>query len=215
MKTLTAFQVRHIALLCKCTGSSFISGSVNNGFFDHNARSLMAAAAGLVLFIVGGFIDEYLSSHNSEPSDSMLDILLVNILLSVGIGFFTGGLQHYPFPNAAIAAWVLPLGFLLTLLALAWNFKESIVLLKPITYYTLFVTLLTLLLSFMVSRWFDASDFARKPEQAIVAVKTPSSTKDLEFLNEAAQLRSKAQLILVSSTDANTKALAQRVLDAQ
>jgi hypothetical protein len=137
MSTITAFQSRHIALLCKCTGTSFISGSVNNGFFDNKLRSLITALVGVTLFIVGEFIDSYLSSNGDSPSESMWDTLLLSTVLSLGIGFFTGGLQHFPFPNAHVGSWVVPLGFVLTLLCLAWTFTSTSSLVKPIVYYAL------------------------------------------------------------------------------
>jgi hypothetical protein len=217
MSTITAFQSRHIALLCKCTGTSFISGSVNNGFFDNKLRSLVTAVVGVGLFIIGTFIDNYLSNHGDAPSESMLDTLTLSIVLSLGIGFFTGGLQHFPFPNAEIAVWVVPLGFLLTMGALAWTFSHALVLIKPITYYAIIATSLAGLAYFGVSAWFDGSGFA--PQNTNNKTNTTTEiTTEVAFLSDLANTRRKAQAVLDSSSETNTntktktKALAKSVL---
>ena len=43
-------------------------------------------------------------------------------LLSIGLGFFTGGLQHFP-DSPARSAWVVPLGFAISILALMFTLK--------------------------------------------------------------------------------------------
>jgi hypothetical protein len=213
MGTLRTFQSRHIALLFKCTGASFISGSVNNGFFENHFRSIITAGIGILLFVIGSFIDEYIASHGGSPNESMLDTLFLSIVLSLGIGFFTGGLQHFPFPNAPIGGWVVPLGFVLTMGVLAWSFRDSLVLIKPITYYGIVATLIAVLLSFSVSSWFEMSGFSKKSAVETSVAKTASS--DADFISDLANTRRKAQAVLDSSSDANTKALAKSVLALQ
>jgi hypothetical protein len=212
MSTITAFQSRHIALLCKCTGTSFISGAVNNGFFDSHLRSLITAGIGVLLFVMGTFVDQYLSSHGDAPSEPMWDTLILSIVLSLGIGFFTGALQHYPFPNTQISSWVIPLGFLLTMGALAWQFNESVVLIKPIVYYAFIATLLAALTSFTVTRWFDKHLPLQTPQAHIT--ETASTLSDDAFLYDYQEMRRKAKHRLEYSNDAHTKAVARRILTA-
>jgi uncharacterized cupredoxin-like copper-binding protein len=59
---------------------------------------------------------------------SWADVLGVGIVSSIGLGFFTGGLQHFPdSPDRSV--WVVPLGFALSLLAMYymdWRTRMSV-----------------------------------------------------------------------------------------
>ena len=115
-----SFQIQHSAMLLKYSGISFISGAVNHGFFS-GERSLWTAAVGIVLFVVGAWM-EHRSQNNSQ---SLLESLWVGTLLSIGLGFFTGGLQHFP-DSPARSAWVVPLGFAISVLALLFTLKMRV-----------------------------------------------------------------------------------------
>ena len=113
-----AFQHHHGAMLLKYAGISFISGAVNHGFFS-GERSLWTAAIGMVLFVLGAAMEHRLSGSEAESAQtSLLRTLILGALLSIGLGFFTGGLQHFP-DSPARSAWVVPLGFFISVLALA------------------------------------------------------------------------------------------------
>ena len=97
----------HGAMLLKYSGISFISGAVNHGFFS-GERSLWTAAVGVALFLLGAFLALHLSderqaeagdqanSNSPGTPSSLTRTLLLGALLSIGLGFFTGGLQHFP-----------------------------------------------------------------------------------------------------------------------
>ena len=51
-----SFAIQHSAMLLKYSGISFISGAVNHGFFS-GERSLWTAAIGIVLFVVGAWME--------------------------------------------------------------------------------------------------------------------------------------------------------------
>jgi len=107
------FQLQHISTLAKYAGISFIAGAVNHGMFSEN-RSYATAAVGVLFFLVGSFIEKQASIHGAK---SWGDLLGFGIVASIGLGFFTGGLQHFPdSPDRSI--WVVPLGFFLSLIAL-------------------------------------------------------------------------------------------------
>ena len=112
-----AFQHHHGAMLLKYSGISFISGAVNHGFFS-GERSLWTAAAGMVLFVLGAVLEHRLGQDTKHPAQGLLRTLFIGALLSIGLGFFTGGLQHFP-DSPARSAWVVPLGFLISVVALA------------------------------------------------------------------------------------------------
>ncbi len=106
-------------MLLKYSGISFISGAVNHGFFS-GERSLWTAAAGMVLFVVGAVMEHRLTDRDDEPASGLMRTLILGALLSIGLGFFTGGLQHFP-DSPARSAWVVPLGFVISVPALAMS----------------------------------------------------------------------------------------------
>ena len=113
----SSFEQHHGAMLLKYSGISFISGAVNHGFFS-GTRSLWTAAIGIVLFVLGAWLEHRLSSADTDtPRTGLLQTLVLGTLLSIGLGFFTGGLQHFP-DSPARSAWVVPLGFFISVLAL-------------------------------------------------------------------------------------------------
>jgi len=105
-------------MLLRYSGISFISGAVNHGFFS-GERSLWTAAIGMALFVLGAVLEHRMAEHNTDqPQTSLLKTLALGSLLSIGLGFFTGGLQHFP-DSPARSSWVVPLGFFVSVLALA------------------------------------------------------------------------------------------------
>ncbi len=118
------FQMHHSAMLLKYAGISFISGAVNHGFFS-GERSLWTAAIGMVLFVLGAWMEHRLSEHSADtPPTGLLNTLVLGALLSIGLGFFTGGLQHFP-DSPARSAWVVPLGFFVSVLALTLSTSHA------------------------------------------------------------------------------------------
>lgn len=118
------FQQHHGAMLLKYAGISFISGAVNHGFFS-GERSLWTAAIGMVLFVLGAWMEHRIRDQTTDtPQTGLLPTLVLGALLSIGLGFFTGGLQHFP-DSPARSAWVVPLGFFISVLALAWSTSHA------------------------------------------------------------------------------------------
>lgn len=116
----SSFQLQHGAMLLRYSGISFISGAVNHGFFS-GERSLWTAAIGMLLFVLGAGLEHRWTEHDpKQPQSSLLQTLALGSLLSIGLGFFTGGLQHFP-DSPARSSWVVPLGFFVSVLALAFS----------------------------------------------------------------------------------------------
>ncbi|MEK0416834.1 MAG: hypothetical protein RI949_840 [Pseudomonadota bacterium] len=113
------FEKHHAAMLLKYSGISFISGAVNHGFFS-GERSLWTAGVGMLLFVMGAVMAHRLEDGPEEGRTKLWRTLLLGAMLSVGLGFFTGGLQHFP-DSPQRSAWVVPLGFVISIPALAWS----------------------------------------------------------------------------------------------
>ncbi len=113
----STFQQHHGAMLLKYSGISFISGAVNHGFFS-GERSLWTALVGMVLFVLGAWLEHRWQPVDADtPQSGLMKTLAIGSLLSIGLGFFTGGLQHFP-DSPARSAWVVPLGFFVSVVAL-------------------------------------------------------------------------------------------------
>ena len=107
------FPLSHIASLCKYTGISFTAGAITHGFFS-GERSFWTAVFGIAIYLVGGTLEKI---ANPDKDQSWTDVLAIGIVASIGLGFFTGGLQHFP-DSPARSAWVVPVGFAMSLLAM-------------------------------------------------------------------------------------------------
>lgn len=139
-------------MLLKYAGISFISGAVNHGFFS-GERSLWTAAIGMVLFVLGAWMEHRLNPANRKAHASLWKTLLWGSLLSIGLGFFTGGLQHFP-DSPERSAWVVPLGFALSVAALVLN--ESWTVNRAVMAYVLVGGLLVSTSSYAAWQWLAA-----------------------------------------------------------
>ena len=107
------FPLSHISSLCKYTGISFTAGAITHGFFS-GERAIWTGVFGILIYLVGGILEKI---ANPDKDHSWTDILAIGIVASIGLGFFTGGLQHFP-DSPARSAWVVPVGFAMSLLAM-------------------------------------------------------------------------------------------------
>jgi uncharacterized cupredoxin-like copper-binding protein len=107
------FPLSHISSLCKYTGISFTAGAITHGFFS-GERSFWTAAFGIAIYLVGGTLEKI---SNPDKDHSWTDVLAIGIVASIGLGFFTGGLQHFP-DSPGRSSWVVPVGFAMSLLAM-------------------------------------------------------------------------------------------------
>jgi len=107
------FPLSHISSLCKYTGISFTAGAITHGFFS-GERAIWTAVFGVAIYLVGGTLEKI---SNPDKDHSWTDVLAIGIVASIGLGFFTGGLQHFP-DSPARSSWVVPVGFAMSLLAM-------------------------------------------------------------------------------------------------
>jgi uncharacterized cupredoxin-like copper-binding protein len=116
--------------LLRYGGISFIAGAVNHGMFSET-RSAITAAFGVVFYLLGSWLDMRLQA---DEKMGWTDVLGVGIVSSVGLGFFTGGLQHFP-DSPERSVWVVPLGFVLSLVAMYWMAWRSRTSVKSLLVY--------------------------------------------------------------------------------
>jgi hypothetical protein len=124
------FELDHISALCKYTGISFVAGAVTHGFFSEE-RSLWTAIAGLAVYLAGAIIAKL---NNPNQNQTWTSVILIGIFASIGLGFFTGGLQHFP-DSPARSVWVVPVGFLMSLIAVYLMEGKALVSIKSAVLY--------------------------------------------------------------------------------
>ena len=135
------FQLNHIASLCKYTGISFIAGAITHGFFS-GERSFWTATFGIAIYLISGILEKI---ANPEKNYTWTNLLAIGIIASIGLGFFTGGLQHFP-DSPARSSWVVPIGFAMSLLAMYLIEGKGVVKLKSVlTYGAASLTVVTVL----------------------------------------------------------------------
>jgi uncharacterized cupredoxin-like copper-binding protein len=105
--------IQHSATLARYAGISFIAGAVNHGMFSEQ-RSVITAGFGVLLYLAGSLLEMRL---RPQAERRWKDLLGFGVFASIGLGFFTGGLQHFP-DSPERSVWVVPLGFLLSLVAM-------------------------------------------------------------------------------------------------
>ena len=107
------FPLSHISTLCKYTGISFTAGAITHGAFSEQ-RSLITAAIGIAIYLLGGVLEKV---AHPDKEHSWANLLAIGVVASIGLGFFTGGLQHFP-DSPERSAWVVPVGFVMSLVAI-------------------------------------------------------------------------------------------------
>jgi uncharacterized cupredoxin-like copper-binding protein len=125
------FHTEHLATLAKYAGISFVAGAVNHGFFSER-RSFVTAGIGVVFFLIGAAME---LKSAPDGAKHWADLLGFGILASIGLGFFTGGLQHFP-DSPERSLWVVPVGFFMSLGALYFGEGRSRISARPLTVYT-------------------------------------------------------------------------------
>jgi uncharacterized cupredoxin-like copper-binding protein len=88
---------------------------------------------GVLFFLLGAYVE---NRAQGGEAVSWGDALGFGILSSLGLGFFTGGLQHFP-DSPQRSAWVVPLGFFLSLLSLYFGAAKERASAKAVLLYAL------------------------------------------------------------------------------
>lgn len=113
----TRFAAPVGAYLAMFVGTGFLSGAiVHSGDAAEIPRNALIGAVGIGLFVVGSTFYEAVVLRHRISRRSLPGFLLFSILLSVGIGMISGGVQHFTdFPT--FSPKLIPLGLLVSTLA--------------------------------------------------------------------------------------------------
>lgn len=142
---------------------------------------------GIAFYVLGAWLE---MRQQTSDQQTWRDVLGVGIVFSIGIGFFTGGLQHFPdSPDRSL--WVVPLGFALSVAALYFmeGTKEEsagVLTRKTAILYSLIATCLVVAGSALAWRVFQSSGHGNAGDghsHSHAAPAAPTSVSALQNLN--------------------------------
>lgn len=122
MKRIFAPFLTFIALFI---GTGFVSGSIVHMGEGVNAWDLSLLAIGAILFVSGSVFQDVQQGMKRIRGEGIFLFLLLSLLLSIGIGMASGGMQHFV-DTPSYSAMLIPLG--LGIGFIAFVLKERIVL---------------------------------------------------------------------------------------
>lgn len=106
-------------------GTGFVSGSIVHMGEGINAWDVSLLAIGAVLFVAGSVCQDIQQGMTRIRGEGILLFLLLSLLLSIGIGMASGGMQHFV-DTPSYSAILIPLGLGIGLIAFV--LKERITL---------------------------------------------------------------------------------------
>jgi len=106
-------------------GTGFVSGSIVHMGEGINPWDLSLLAIGILLFILGSVSQDMQQDWKRIRGEGIAAFLFLSLVLSIGIGMVSGGMQHFV-DTPAYSAILIPLG--LALGFMAFILKERIVL---------------------------------------------------------------------------------------
>ena len=107
----------YLSYLALFIGTAFISGGiVHSGNISQIPKYIGIGIAGVSLFLAGSFVQEFVLNRKNLKEEGYIKFFTFSLLLSIGIGMISGGVQHFSdFP--AYSSYLIPIGLILSLIA--------------------------------------------------------------------------------------------------
>lgn len=122
MKRIFAPFLTFIALFI---GTGFVSGSIVHMGEGINPWDVSLLAIGAVLFVLGSVFQDIQQGMTRIRGEGILLFLLLSLVLSIGIGMASGGMQHFV-DTPAYSAILIPLGLGIGLVAFILKERMSL-----------------------------------------------------------------------------------------
>ncbi len=112
--------------LAMFVGAGFISGGIVHLGEGLNAWDVSLLLTGIGLFVVGSYVQEALFNKKNLKEEGVVPFLFYSLLLSIGVGMASGGIQHFV-DTPAYSTYLIPLGLAVGVIAfiLKQNYKLS------------------------------------------------------------------------------------------
>jgi len=119
LKNVLASYIVYISLFI---GTGFLSGSIVH-YPISPTRYLIIGSLGAIIFTLASTINEALFNKKTFKDEGVIKIIIFSLLLSLGIGMISGGVQHFvEFP--IYGSYLIPFGILLSIVS--YIFKSNI-----------------------------------------------------------------------------------------
>lgn len=115
-------------------GTGFISGSIVHLGEGINAWDLSVLSVGVLLFTLGSYIQETIFNGKSLRDGGIIGFLFSSLILSLGIGMASGGMQHFS-DTPSYSAILIPVGIAIGLISFIFKQKIEI----PSSHFKIFV----------------------------------------------------------------------------
>lgn len=112
--------------LAMFVGAGFISGGIVHLGEGLNVWDVSLLLTGIGLFVVGSYVQEALFNKKNLKEEGVVPFLFYSLLLSIGVGMASGGIQHFV-DTPAYSTYLIPLGLALGVIAfvLKQNYRLS------------------------------------------------------------------------------------------
>jgi len=109
-------------------GAGFISGGIVHLGEGANMWDISLLITGILFFIIGSYVQEIIYNKKSLKEGGTVKFLFFSLLLSLGVGMVSGGIQHFV-DTPTYSAYLIPIGIFLGVMA--YTFKNNISLPRP------------------------------------------------------------------------------------
>lgn len=109
----------YITYLMYFLGVGFLSGAIVHYPVNPSLYGVIGAA-GAIIFTIASILNEWVTNKRHLLQEGVLKIVLYSLILSIGLGMISGGIQHFvDFP--IYASYLVPAGFVISLLGYILN----------------------------------------------------------------------------------------------
>lgn len=110
------FMNKYLAFVGMFVGAGFISGSIVHLGEGVNPWDVSVLIVGVLFFSISTCVQEFVFNKKDYKQAGVISFIMYSIVLSIGVGMASGGIQHYvdtPF----YSAYLIPIGFALGIIA--------------------------------------------------------------------------------------------------
>jgi hypothetical protein len=114
---------RYIAFVGMFVGAGFISGSIVHMGEGINTWDVSVLIVGIIFFLTSTCVQEFVFKKRNFKDAQVFQFLLYSIVLAIGVGMASGGIQHFV-DTPAYSSYLVPTGLGLGVIAFFLKEKE-------------------------------------------------------------------------------------------
>jgi len=115
----TSFRLilaQYLTFISLFVGAGFISGGIVHLGEGINFWDISLLIAGVILFVLGSYIQEVLFNKKTLVSEGVVPFLFYSLILSIGVGMASGGTQHF-LDTPLYSIYLIPIGLFIGIFA--------------------------------------------------------------------------------------------------